>query len=255
MKYNIRKSVKELMMQDRYTGDVGDFGKFGMLRNIVAAELKVGVNWYLTPDENHNDDGKHITYLNDVRFDCCDDKLRNALRIIVGNDNRSVSALEKSGILNAVFYSNILHSPGKKDVISRNRWHELAMDKLGDCEVVFLDPDNGLLVKSVSPSGRKSNKYVTEQELIDYYESGKSVVFYNHRSRQKEEVYLRRFQCLAENASFIGAKWCGLKFSRGTIRDYFFIIRPDHETRLRTAISLLLVGGFGKHFSQLDLGK
>ena len=50
-------------MQNRYAGDVGDFGKLGMLRALAQSDLKVGVNWYLVPDENHNDDGKHIGYL------------------------------------------------------------------------------------------------------------------------------------------------------------------------------------------------
>lgn len=35
-------------MQDRYVGDVGDFGKIGMLRQLEEAGLRIGVNWYLT---------------------------------------------------------------------------------------------------------------------------------------------------------------------------------------------------------------
>ena len=47
-------------MQDRYAGDVGDFGKLGMLRCMEDFGLKVGINWYLVGDESHNNDGKHI---------------------------------------------------------------------------------------------------------------------------------------------------------------------------------------------------
>lgn len=52
-------------MQDRYAGDVGGFGKLGMLRQIATTGLKIGVNWYLTykPEEHNNDDGKHVKYL------------------------------------------------------------------------------------------------------------------------------------------------------------------------------------------------
>ena len=53
-------------MQNRYTGDIGDFGKLGMLRALQAQDLTIGVNWYLAPDEDHNDDGKHTKYLNDL---------------------------------------------------------------------------------------------------------------------------------------------------------------------------------------------
>ena len=31
-------------MQDRYTGDIGDYGKLGMLRCLKATGLLVGVN-------------------------------------------------------------------------------------------------------------------------------------------------------------------------------------------------------------------
>ena len=49
-------------MQDRYTGDIGDFAKYGLLRALIG-KRKLGVAWYLFPDENHNADGKHINYL------------------------------------------------------------------------------------------------------------------------------------------------------------------------------------------------
>lgn len=50
-------------MQNRYVGDIGDFGKLGLLRQLSKTGLSVGVNWYLTPDETHNGDGRHIGYL------------------------------------------------------------------------------------------------------------------------------------------------------------------------------------------------
>src|SRR5829696_4979011 len=49
-------------MQDRYVGDVGDFGKYGLLRTLGAG-LSLGVVWYLVPNESHNADGKHTSYL------------------------------------------------------------------------------------------------------------------------------------------------------------------------------------------------
>ena len=81
-------------MQDRYAGDVGDFGKLGLLRQIADTGLKIGINWYLNdkPEGHVNDDGKHIGYLNNKSFRNCDDELLDVLRNIVGG-NRSVAAL------------------------------------------------------------------------------------------------------------------------------------------------------------------
>lgn len=32
-------------MQNKYTGDVGDFGKIGILRSLSSSKLKVGVKY------------------------------------------------------------------------------------------------------------------------------------------------------------------------------------------------------------------
>ena len=33
-------------MQDNYVGDIGDYGKYGLLRNVTVAGLRLAVNWY-----------------------------------------------------------------------------------------------------------------------------------------------------------------------------------------------------------------
>lgn len=40
----------------------GDVGKYGLSRNIAKTTLTIGINWYLTPNESGNEDGKHISY-------------------------------------------------------------------------------------------------------------------------------------------------------------------------------------------------
>ncbi len=63
-------------MQNSYTGDVGDIGKYGMLRAICREnDLRLGVNWYLVPDVGHNNDGKLTSYLmpnQEKKFRPCD---------------------------------------------------------------------------------------------------------------------------------------------------------------------------------------
>lgn len=241
-------------MQNRYAGDVGDFGKFGLLRHIAHTGLQIGLNWYLVPDENHNDDGKHIGYLNNKSFIGCDDDLLRRLRKMIYNNNRNVKALEEGGFLpNSVFYNRTLYPPNLPNVLSRLQWHENALTTLSNCDIVFLDPDNGLIVKSVSLGARNSNKYLTENELLDYYQLGKSVIFYNHRCRQKEDEYLDRFQSLKNGNLFERASWAGIKFTRGTIRDYFFIMQPHHAAGIDLVLESLSNSQFNKHFSKLNL--
>ena len=49
-------------MKNQYFGDVGDYGKYAMLRYLANDGIKIAVNWYLTPDDGSND-GKFTTYL------------------------------------------------------------------------------------------------------------------------------------------------------------------------------------------------
>ncbi|MCD6517341.1 MAG: hypothetical protein J7L72_07990, partial [Candidatus Aminicenantes bacterium] len=162
-------------MQDRYTGDIGDFAKYGLLRYILdRADITLGINWYLVPDEAHNDDGRHIAYLLDEKqnhkeYRSCDPDLYDILYGIVrpirkdkGNiastGIRRVDRIEKSRIFNrdkVSFYNKRL-SPE----VDRNDWFSKGLEKLKKCDVLFLDPDNGLEVKSHSKSSSKSVKYV-----------------------------------------------------------------------------------------------
>lgn len=46
-------------MQDRYAGDIGDYGKIGLLKALYSQGLSIDVNWYLVEvmDSEKNADG------------------------------------------------------------------------------------------------------------------------------------------------------------------------------------------------------
>src|SRR6266851_6371289 len=87
-----------MTMQNRYVGDVGDFAKYALLRRLVGRPteeaLRLGVVWCLFPDESHNNDGRHVSYLRAAGFTSLDDDLRVRLERIVGS-RRSVSAIQE----------------------------------------------------------------------------------------------------------------------------------------------------------------
>ena len=241
-------------MQDRYAGDVGDFGKIGMLREIASTGLKVGVNWYLTykPEEHGKGDGKYVGYLNDKAFKGCDDQLLESLRLIVAGE-RSVEAIERADLIHGASYYSEMLKGGNVSGFSRSSWHTKSLEVLGDSDIILCDPDNGLLVKSISLGSSKSDKYVTADEISTYYQAGKSVVFYNHRCREKEAVYLKRFDALRQRKELSGAKWKALKFARGSVRDYFFINQSNHVSQIEAAIQNITRGNWGRHFSILNI--
>lgn len=239
-------------MQDKYAGDAGDFGKIGLLRSLSSSNLKVGVNWYLVFDEVHNDDGKHIGYLRDSKFVGCDDELLGKLGHMVYGNQRSISAIENMNLIaNATYYNEELLPPQTGGNAFRPQWHRNALKKLKDTDIVFLDPDNGLLPKSVAKGSSKSIKYIFEEEIIDYYLAGHSVVFYNHRCRLDEDTYLNRFQTLFHCQSLCNACSFGVKYVRGTTRDYFFLVHSKHLEQAEKAIAHMLSSNWNQHFKGL----
>ena len=149
-------------MQNRYTGDIGDFGKLGVLRQLQRAGLSIGVNWYLTPDETHNGDGRHIGYLQKSSFCNCDESLWYTLKQIVNSGSQQVRELESSNLLQARYYSKPLDFTGTDKALRNSlrwEWHNWAHNYLSGCDIVFVDPD-----KLYSKSCR-SNRYVSWGKL------------------------------------------------------------------------------------------
>ena len=49
-------------MKNQYVGDIGDYGKYGLLRFLAGHGIKIGINWYLT-ENDRSADGKFTDYL------------------------------------------------------------------------------------------------------------------------------------------------------------------------------------------------
>ncbi len=238
-------------MQNRYAGDIGDYGKLGLLRTLRAAGLSIGVNWYLTPDEDHNDDGKHTNYLKNNLYKDCDEGLWIELKEIVDSKRRTVSSLEKESILDAIFYSERLNfsmlARSERNAF-RNRWHKTAIESLARLDVAFVDPDNGLLVPSATET-RKENKFVKLDELRDYYYgNGSSVIYYQHKARRPDRFYIDQNKELLKSFELAPTLGLGLKFKTTSLRYYFFIMQPQHKEIITASICKMLSGNWKKHF-------
>lgn len=237
-------------MQDRYTGDIGDYGKLGLLRCLAAAGLRVGVNWYRTPDEDHNEDGRFTHYAHDSSYRDCDPQLWASLAQILDTNQRQVKSLETPAILDAVFFNKCLDFSKvhfRKRAEKRAEWHSGALAALDGCEIVFVDPDNGLMVPSARRS-KKANKYVLPEELFDYYQQGASVIYYQHKARRQDGFYTDQHNKLLRDERMQGAEGLGLKFIRTSLRYYWFLLRPEHAETVRQSVASLLAGPWGDCF-------
>ncbi len=76
-------------MKNQYVGDVGDFGKYSLLRAFSGNGIKVGINWYLTENDESND-GKFTSYLDEESMRRRSPEVFDALKRIAINHEKTV---------------------------------------------------------------------------------------------------------------------------------------------------------------------
>lgn len=259
-------------MQNRYVGDLGDFGKFGLLRGLSSprgvdgvSSLSLGVVWYLVPNEVHNDDGRFVDYLNlsaknQERFRACDPFLYDALRRIVWSGARNVASIRGGHILppGTCFYEDFLSfadlSAGSADsrmhrVQRRTLWLEGALRMTAGCDLVFLDPDNGLEVR-LGPHQLRGPKYAFFDELLPFVHRDQSLLIYHHVSRRGtalEQVKDR----MAQIEGRLGRSVFAMLYHRGSARAFFVVPAQRHRTVLSSRARAFLEGGWAQHFDMV----
>lgn len=161
-------------MQERYLGDVHDFIKYTFIRHLArTTDLRLGLNWYLTDpklvDRPTNQDGNIRFHLDQEDWGAWDPDLMDKLQPFSEPQYRSFHRFYNSEILPP----STVYVDARVPRESRNEWHATALNTLKPAQHVFLDPDNGLEVKSASKRTRP--KYVLYSEIADYIANGIAV--------------------------------------------------------------------------------
>jgi len=177
-------------VQNRYVGDIGDYVKLAILRTLCqGGQRRLGVAWWLFPDEHHKPDGRHRECLERPeewkQFDPC---LFKALLRIEKEKTRNVRALEDAALLpNAVFAGGPIPcgGPFKLRPLKRADWLERIKTQLKDCDLVFLDPDNGIEPEGLRLTLRRAGKSVTLEEIRSLSQNHRTIVIYHHQTRRK----------------------------------------------------------------------
>lgn len=255
-------------MKDKYVADVGDFGKFGLLRapcslrGLPGSRLRLGVVWYRTPDGAASRDGEVLNYTHEDRrteFRDCDPDLYDVLVQMVKAGRRSLKEVERSGILglSTTHYARPLRYEaiqGRAERLeTRSRWFRGALRAMEGCHVVFLDPDNGVAPTSVALHHRLAPKYVYDHELQAFIRRRQSLIVYHHLGRSgsgEEQVrnLLNRVRTLAPNVKATQALW----FHRGTARVFFIVPTARHSGLLMKRSRFLLNGAWRAHFTRFE---
>jgi len=222
---------------------------------------KIGVIWYLHTDEDTND-GIHVDYLNKKEFTECDNDLARKLRRIVHKEKRTIKNLENAEILksNTIYFDDCVnfHQEHQKQTKEhkdlrlelRKKWLERAIRKTTGCNVIFLDPDNGMEVGSCRELNRfKSGKYAYYREINSFLENKSILVIYQHLNRnQKHATQIKSRANELRNLLPPHITIFAIRFKRYSPRAYFILCDEKYRTEIKENIMTFLSSNWKHHW-------
>ena len=236
-------------MKNQYVGDIGDYGKYGLLRFLASHGIKIGVNWYLTENDGSTD-GKFTTYLKNPADRVYDPELFDALQNIADHPDKTVKMIKQAGIIpDAEFFGEMLKSSSlKADAREWNRrlWFNNSTLMLGNAELIFADPDNGISYRKTART-KDSEKFILPEDVAEYYNSGRNVVYYCHKGRRKQEAWDQAKEEIRNHIR--DAQLLAVTCHRGTQRSYIFVLHPDCYMKYEKIITAFLDSEWGNMFT------
>ncbi|MBB5049383.1 hypothetical protein HNR60_004160 [Rhodopseudomonas rhenobacensis] len=197
-------------------------------------------------DEDHNADGRHISYLRDPVLAQLDPELHAGLARIVEKGRRSVRAIAASKLLpaNTTFFPASISDKAEDAKLVRSErarhravWLKKALTTARGHELVFLDPDNGIETISVHQHSPKSGKYAYWNELEAFWAQGHSLIVYHHLNRtatvaRQAEILREKFTERFPDAPLIKH----FLARRGSCRHFWIVSQDRHLRSLSAAI-------------------
>ncbi len=260
-------------MKHQWVADSADLGKYGLLRALCDPEptdefrpLRLGVVWYLTTDDNgqepKNDPHAYLKLPDDdpdlPLYQGSDRKLYKALKRIHNSGSLDVGAVERSGILprgTAYFSDPIPDRLGRDTAAARMKWSDAALARMEGCDLVFLDPDNGLDPNAGRDGQNPSNsaQHVRLDEIRSYVAQEQSVVLYQHPGMNDTMIrqVAKKRRLLWEELRI-----CPFAMVFGRYKDgwLMFLVIPAHKHRERLLARgrAMVDGAWYEHFIMRD---
>jgi hypothetical protein len=222
-------------VQNRYVGDIGDYVKFAILR-ALSPGYRLGIAWWLYPDETHNRDGRHVDYLDKPeQWRQFDPALFDTLCRVVRSATREVQALEQANILPGTVFANELipvHVPANRRGEARREWFLSVQQALKETDLVFVDPDNGLEPAGHRPGSAASGESVMVSELLELAKPGRCIIVYRYQTRRKggHEAEIKDW---ADRLRESGFATVDAVRARPYSPRAFFLLNAPHDFRVR----------------------
>ena len=221
-------------MQHKYVGDIGDYSKFVLIKHLF--NRRCALLWYLYPNENNND-GVHINY---EKYNLKDEEVVELMK--EASKNRNIGYLEKLlKDFKINFFSECIEEGSckffkdyKKRIIHRREWFCRGVNCIKTNSVVFVDPDNGIEVKSCPTKGRKkSGKYIFFDEIDFLFKEVKTLVIYQHFIRKKTDEFIDELEKKLRKKVGKSFNFYAIKFKRVSPRAYLILSKENLEEKIK----------------------
>jgi hypothetical protein len=229
-------------VRHNFVNDIGDYAKYALLRALCAngqATIRLGVIWYLTDHTEQNGDGRKRAHLSQDGWETLDPELLKSMRLIeerlASQDELNVRLIEASGILppDTSYFSEAIPRAERsvhQRVSGRVAWFSRAQKKVAPCNLVFLDPDNGLEVRSAPITSPLASKYATVSEIAALLEHGSGVVLYQHGARTPWPVQRERICAQIASGTNQALTIRSLRFGAFGARSFFCVTSSGYLT-------------------------
>ena len=240
-------------MQDRFVGDIGDFGKYSLLRALTGIypalpehkRLSLGVVWYVpdlaTEQNTKSTHGLKVSYLKQQKsYRVCDAFLFDSLKNLVDESERSIRSIEDSGILgnSTQFYGDRVPEEPR----AREEWASRAQRIMSEQSIVFLDPDTGLI-----PARRRnaSTGHVYQQEIKMFLTTDQTIIVYQHHAYTDPQIegQRRNWSNTLQNLQF--QESITLCFEQ---RDFIILPAAERADLIDERLAKMLAGPWKQHF-------
>ena len=242
-------------MRDQFVGDIGDFAKYGLLRALVRdglAARRVGVVWYANEDDPSSSHGGEIFYL-DVGagvYYQCDPALYSVLWSMVRSGQRSMAAVEKSGLLgeDTPFWAE--PTPGRTP--QRTDWLAGAVKRMKGCDLVFLDPDNGVSLQRTSGTAVTPEHTYADEVFSFVDQAGLAVVYHTPSRHRKGVSYEDQVEELREVLAGSGSQRnvvFAARWRRYGARFFLIVCKPSRADAVRQVLLSIQHSPWGQQLS------
>jgi len=159
-------------MKNRFYGDVNDYIKYGILDILANRYNAIGINWYLTDDQHRNQKhGNIMRHIDDEKkWKGHNPRIFALLKQRITNQQRNIMYCRQDNVFNFKyeFREQLPDNAFQNDYETlRDEWHARAIGHLNKCDLVFFDPDIGV-INQLSKGVIKNSEYCLVREIEDY---------------------------------------------------------------------------------------